>query len=194
MEQAQALLSVPTSPKDLFRIAGKKCNVFTYPEISKFKSYRDLFKRGNSDFTEDDDGFPFDNTFCIILYLTTERSGHWTCICNRRNSLNFLDSYGEVIDNQLKHVNNEILGQHKKYLIFLLSKIRKPIYYNDLKLQKLSQNIATCGRYCALYLKFDTMGVDDFMAMLKKKAEEYGISTDLLVCIMSINTSPGLGT
>ncbi len=186
MEEAKKLLSQSTTPFDLFKIARKICNVFTYPEISKFTKYTQLFKRGNSIFTKEKSEYPFDNNFCIILYLSGEKSGHWTCVCNNKYGINFLDSYGDVIDDQLYYVNNQINGQNKKYLLTLLSKANKPIYYNDLQLQKMNENIATCGRYCALYLRYDGMKIEDFIDMIKKTSKEYGISPDLLVCILSI--------
>lgn len=186
MEEAIKLLEIPTTPFDLFKIAGKKCNVLTYPEISKFKSYKQLFKRGNSEFTNFDDGYSFDNKFCIILYMTGDRCGHWTCLCDNKTGINFLDSYGDVIDDQLQYVNINILGQHKKHLLKLLSRAKKPIYYNDLQLQRFSNNIATCGRYCALYLRYNNMPVDDFIKMLLDKANEYKISPDTLVCLLSL--------
>ena len=185
MEQALDLLNKPTTPYELFAIADKKCNIFTYPEITRFKSYKDLFKYGNSPIPMIDDGLPFDDRFCIILYLTGEKTGHWTCLANNRYGINFLDSYGDVIDDQLKHVDQNIIGQNKKYLIDLLAKSKKTIYYNDLQLQRLNENIATCGRYCALYFKYNYMNVDDFIKKLLIKAKEYNISPDLTVCILT---------
>lgn len=186
MDKAIELLSIPTTPYDLFKIAGKKCNVFTYPEITKFKNYRELFKKGNSNFTSNDDGYIFDDSFCIILYLTGERNGHWTCVSRNKNGINFLDSYGDVIDDQLQHVDMNIIGQNKKHLIKLLQKSNKPVYYNDMQIQKYSDNIATCGRYCALYLKYNYMLVDDFVKKLIDKAKENNISVDTLVCLLSL--------
>lgn len=186
MDKAKELLNVPTTPYDLFRIAGKKCNVFTYPEISKFKFYTQLFKKGNSEYANQDDGLIFDDSFCIILYLTGERCGHWTCISRNRNGINFLDSYGDVIDDQLKHVDSSIFGQNKKHLVKLMQRANKPIYYNDLQIQRFSSNIATCGRYCALYLKYDHMLIDDFVKTLLSKAKEYSVSPDMLVCLLSL--------
>jgi len=186
MEEAKELLDKPTAPPDLFKIAGKKCNVFTYPEIARFRKYSQLFKKKNSPFSTMDDGYAFDDNSCIILYLTGDRTGHWTCVTKNKYGINFLDSYGDVIDDQLKYVDSSIIGQNKKYLLELLAKAKKPIYYNDLKLQKLNTNIATCGRYCALYLKYNYMSVDDFMNTLLKKAREYDVSPDLLVCMLSV--------
>jgi len=175
------LLNKPTSPYDLFNIAEKSCNVFTYPEITKFKKYKDLFKKGNSEYPLQVP-YPFDDRFCIILYLTGDRCGHWTCVSYNKSGINFLDSYGDVVDDQLKHVDMNIIGQHKKHLINILAASGLPIRYNDMRLQKLSNNIATCGRYCALYLKYNYMTVEDFVNVLRKKSIEYKMTPDELVC------------
>ncbi len=189
MEKIKELLNKPTTPYDMFKIAGKRCNVFTYPEISKFKKYTQLFAKGNSPIPLNDqlNKYPFDDRFCIILYLTGERVGHWTCISYNKKGINFLDSYGDVIDDQLKFVDSDIIGQNKKYLLNILAKSKIPLYYNDLRLQKYNTNIATCGRYCALYLKFNHMKIDDFMKMLAKESKKYKMTPDELVCALSLS-------
>lgn len=189
MEKIKELLDVPTTPYDMFEIAGKKCNVFTYPEITKFKKYKQLFRRGNSEIPFLNDKFkdyPFDDRFCIILYLTGDRVGHWTCVSYNKTGINFLDSYGDVIDDQLQFVDSSITGQNKKYLLNILAKADIPLYYNDIELQKLNKNIATCGRYCALYLKFNHMNIDDFIKILLENSIKYEMTPDELVCALSI--------
>jgi hypothetical protein len=184
----EELLKTPTTPYDIFEIAGKKCNVFTYPEIVKFTKYKQLFRKGNSDIPIINDKFkdyPFDDKFCIILYLTGERVGHWTCLSLNQDGINFLDSYGDVIDDQLQFVDSSIIGQNKKYLIKILAKSKLPLYYNDIQLQKYSNDIATCGKYCALYLKFNYMLIDDFMKVLIKNSKRLKMTPDELVCLLS---------
>lgn len=187
MDEVRKLLNKSTSPEDIFRIAGKKCNVYTYPEITKFRSIDELFKKGRSEIVNNSKSkLPFDCSCCIILYMSGPNYGHWTILTKNDYGINFLDSYGDVIDGQLIHVDQTIPGQNKKHLLKLLTRCKHKIYYNDLKLQKMSQNIATCGRYCALYLKYDYMNVDDFVKLIKNKSEEYGLTPDEIVCVLSL--------
>lgn len=186
MQDIDRILSLSTTPIDLYKIGGKRCNVFTYPEISKFTSISQLFKKGNSELEKNCSLLlPFTNKCCIILYLNGPRSGHWTMLNKRKNAIDFLDSYGDVIDDQLQYVNKNIIGQNKKKLIGLLKKYHGDVWYNDIKLQKLSSNISTCGRYCGLYLKYNYMNVDKFCNMLVKCSDNFGITTDQLVCILT---------
>jgi hypothetical protein len=187
MEEIRKLLNKSTTPEDIYRISNKRCNIYTYPELVKFKNIDDMFKRGKSDVEQlcrlD---LPFDNKCCVILYMTGPNYGHWTALSKNKYGINFLDSYGDIIDDQLIHVDKNIKGQDKKMLIKLLLRCKHDIYYNDIKLQELNTNIATCGRYCALYLKYNNMNIDDFVKIIKNKAEEYNMTPDEIVCALSL--------
>lgn len=186
MDKVRTLLNVSTTPSDIYRIAGKICNIFTYPEIKKYKNINNLFKKGNSPIANDCNlKLPFDSKCCIILYMSGPNYGHWTCLTKNEFGINFMDSYGGVIDDQLEHVDQNIPGQDKKYLIKLLSKYKGDVYYNDIQMQTMNQNIATCGRYCALYLKYDYMKVDDFVKKIKELAAKNKLTCDQIVCILS---------
>lgn len=182
----QRLLAESTTPLDIFKIAGKICNLFTYPEIRKFKNINQLFKKGNSSVAElCPINLPFDKKCCVILYLAGENFGHWCALTKRGNDINFLDSYGEVIDDQLESVNNNIPGQDKKYLVKLLNKFRGDVYFNDIQMQKMTQNIATCGRYAGLFLKYDYLPVDKFVDTLMKLAKKNNMTCDELVVVVT---------
>lgn len=187
MDKVEELLKKPTTPDEIYTIAGKKCNIYTYPELSRFSSIDDLFKKGRSDVEKLSKlNLPFDNKCCIILYMTGPNYGHWTALCKNKHGINFLDSYGDLIDDQLLHVDKNIKGQDKKQLIKLLLRSKYNIYYNDVKMQKLNKNIATCGRYCALYLKYDYMNIDDFTKKIKKMAKDNNLTPDEIVCLLSL--------
>ena len=98
------IMSTPTSPKELFNIAGKRCNVFEYPEIKEFKKIDDLFAAGNSEIESQSDlPLPFDKKSAIILYKSSPDFGHWTILKKVDGGYHFLDSYGDIIDSQLGH-------------------------------------------------------------------------------------------
>lgn len=187
MDKINQIINKSTTPEDIYRIAGKICNIFTYPELSRFRKIDSLFKRGNSDVAKMCNlDLPYDDKCCVILYMTGPNYGHWTALCKNKTGINFLDSYGDIIDDQLLKIDKKIKGQDKKLLIKLLLKCKYTIFYNDIKLQKLNTNIATCGRYCALYLKYDYLNVDEFTNLLISKAKQYKLTPDQLVCLLSI--------
>lgn len=213
-------IAEPTSTGDLFKIAGKRCNVYCYGDLKNFDDIEDIFTNGGArkyEIVEEysdsdsessyeeieetveetieevfDDEYPFDDNAAIILYKSEPKFGHWTMVAKNDGDYNYLDSYGQPIDNPLSYVPNyvnEELGQDKKYLARLLLKAMdkgSDVYYNNAKLQKLDPNVATCGRYCALYLKYSYMNVDDFAKMIKKISKDLDISNDEVVTYLSM--------
>lgn len=185
------IMETPTSPKDLFHIAGKRCNVFEYPEIKSFEDIDDLFKMGNSHIEEsyDGDDLPFDKKCAIILYKSSPDFGHWTILKKVGGGYHFLDSYGDIIDSELEHSDksfNKLIGQDRNYLSKLLLDSGKDVYYNHNPLQKLDDKIATCGLYCALFLKHNDMSVDDFAKMIKKLSKKHDIPNDVTIALLTL--------
>lgn len=184
------IMETPTTPFDLFRIAKKRCNVYEYPEISNFSNIDELFELGNSDvesMCEDD--LPFDNKCAIILYKSSPDFGHWTIIKKLKGGYHFLDSYGEMIDDELEHSDkdfNKIIGQDRKYLSKLLADSDKDVYYNHNPLQKLDEKISTCGQYCAMFLKYNDLSVDDFADLIKTLSERHNLPNDVVIALLTM--------
>jgi hypothetical protein len=103
-----------------------------------------------------------------------------------KKSYQFLDSYGGLVDESLEHSDQSMLGQDKNYLAKLLLDSGKDVYYNHNVLQKNSDKIATCGHYCAMYLKYSDLEVDDFAELIKNLAERHDLSNDVVIAILTI--------
>ena len=195
ISEIRKILNVSTTPIDIYRIAEKTCNIFTYPEIVRFKKIEQLFKKGNSELEISSRSIvhlPFDSKCCVILYMTGDHCGHWTILIKNKYGINFLDSYGDVVDSQFKYIDNDIPGQGNKHLIKLLLKYKGDVYYNEVRMQSLSDNVSTCGRYCALFLRYDYMLVDEFVKSIKNAARKNKITCDEVVCALSINPNINL--
>lgn len=183
----------PLSTEEIFQIAGKKCNVFRYSDLKNIEHIDELFEY-NSEQTLDLD-LPFDCNSCVIIYLTKDYFGHW-CILNRIGKKNmiysFLDSYGEMLDDQLVHINpkyRKLSGQNSRFLSKILHKAANngdQVRYNDVQLQVLSDKISTCGRYVALFLKYNKLTVEEFVKTLEKAVKKYKIPIDTLVTLLTI--------
>lgn len=180
-QDLRALISLPTSPLDLYEISGKKYNVFQYKDILKFDDIDDLFEE---DEKIKDIPYDFDENNVILLYNSAPNFGHWCCLNRNKYGYNFLDSYGGTVDKSLDY--NEKEFKYKKHLAKLLSEASGDVYYNHLPLQKLSNNIATCGRYCAVYLRYDDLNIDDFAKNIKKLAKNLKLTCDELIVYLSI--------
>lgn len=97
----------------------------------------------------------------IILYQNPSSNiGHWCCIFENGEGVNFFDPYGEFIDNMCKYSDTT------PYLCKLLLKYPSHIEYNQYKLQ--GANSSTCGKWCAIRLLYNNLGVDEFYKCFKR--------------------------
>lgn len=192
MDRLDFEVSKPLGIEDIFNIAKKSCNVLPYSQIHTIDNIDYLFDY--NPMLTPPSNHPYDPNSCLILYLTATNYGHW-CVLNRlKNTYQFLDSYGEIFDDQLQHVNETFRkssDQNERYLTELFhdkvnKKSRTEFHYNDKQLQNLSDEIATCGRYAALFLKFNDMTVEDFVDTINNLSEIHNIDPDHLVTLLSI--------
>ena len=123
---------------ELEKITG--ANVILYKDLSRIKDILSLCP-------------------LIILYDVCPSYGHWTCVFENDEGLNFFDSLGYIPDDELQVMG---AGKYKPLLLRLLYKTKKNIIYNHKKLQKSKPNINTCGRYCIARLLLSHMYADNF--------------------------------
>ncbi len=155
------------SDQDVLSLIGGKAKMVTYPEINHFQTLDDLF--GNDD-------------KIIILYVNTVKgndvSGHWTLLTRRRvgrkTIYEFMDSYGLMPDDQLKHYSKQWRrqsGQDRKILTELLYQCSlQPnceVHYNELPMQRDNPNINTCGRWIAIRGHFYKIPLKQFQTIFK---------------------------
>jgi hypothetical protein len=92
--------------------------------------------------------------FCMILYEINPHHGHWVCVLGKNKghrNLEFFDSYGMKTDDELKHATYSNLMVHGvKLLHDLFENTDSIIEYNGKRLQRMSKNINTCGKWCLL--------------------------------------------
>lgn len=193
----------PLGTDEIFKIAGKSCNVFPYADLKYVSDINELFEYDPFHVLESE--YPHDENSCIIIFLTKDYFGHW-CILNRiltqflskgeiksKYIYSFLDSYGEMIDDQLNHIDKKyrkLSGQTSNFLSDILYNAVKnnddQVRFNDIKMQVLSNKISTCGRYAALFLKHNDLTVEEFVETLEKAVEKYKYPVDVLVTMLTI--------
>jgi len=144
-----------------------KNNVIKYSDLANYKSIEELL--------------PNDRSYKIILIEQNYNSGHWTCLLRYGNTIEWFDSYGLPVDGELKFINSvkrRLLGEGRKTLTELLSKVKdKNIVYNKVKLQKLCNKSATCGRWVILrilMMKNFFYNLKEFQDFIKKYKKEIG--------------------
>jgi hypothetical protein len=125
------------SSKDIKDFLDNKIRVIVYRELSKFQNIDQLLD-------------PYDG--CVILYETEHGYGHWTLLMRTRWGIEFFDSYGVRIDDQISAIREnyrDIKGQLVPHLtMMILNSGYDHIISNKHPLQKKSMNIQTCGRWC----------------------------------------------
>lgn len=179
-------ISKPLSAIEVFEKAGKTCKLVSYEELLNSETINKLFQKANDQFYNlMPNNLPYDPNAVLILYKSEPLFGHWVLLTKNENGYHYLDSYGEPIDNPLDYVPKKF--KHKKWLAKLLLDSGENVFYNHNKLQKLSDNISTCGRYCSIFLKYSNMNVDDLSNMIIKAAKKNNISCDKVVTLLTEN-------
>ena len=146
-------------------------NLMKYSELADVQSLEEIL--------------PQDKSFKIILIEDHYNIGHFVCILRYGNTFEQFDSYGKKIDDELAFISNiqkKLLGQDKKYLTHLFAKLPKGIkkVINKKRLQNLSNNSATCGRWCILRISmmkdfdFDLKTFQEFITRWKSKLKLSG--------------------
>jgi hypothetical protein len=154
------------SSNDIINLIGYPINVITYNELTEYKNINDILI----------------NDICLILYpsIISENIGHWTILTKSKKKITFFDPYGTKPDYQKESPITDF------YLTKLLINLPNNIHYNECKLQKLSKNINTCGRWCALWgVNKDKMDVETFCYLIKNISKKWGIDTDSLAVFLT---------
>lgn len=155
------------SDDDIRKLLGNNIKIMTYPQLGRLKSPEEMF---------DDMGR------CILLFPNVSPTmGHWTCLINRPNKIEFFDPYGDAPDTDQKDGMTkgrlEQLDIDRPYLTKLLRASGKAVYYNNYPFQKESANVATCGRHCAVRLLYAPFTIDKY----KKIIDKSGLTPDNFV-------------
>lgn len=158
--------------EEIKQLAGSNTRVILYPELNNCDTIEQLF--GNDD-------------KLIILYITDEEQdsivGHWVLLTkqnrNGRNIVEFSDSYGMQPDDEIKfnsREKQERFDQKDRSLTRLLYEFslgkKNEVHYNEMKLQKLSKGVNSCGRWVALRAKFYKIPLRHYQKIWKDLKQE----------------------
>lgn len=165
-------LSKSLSGLDILQNLNFRPNLITYSDIHTFDNLDQLLGKNKS---------------CVLLYLTKKNYGHWCCVYeNDKGHIIFFDSYGFIPDDQLNFIPKQLrkeLNQEHRILTQMLYDSKKPIEYNDYKLQAEKPNIATCGRWVSVRLQYKNIPVDEFANLFLDV--KHKMSPDVVVCFLT---------
>lgn len=153
-----AIKEYPLSDSDLRTLLGNNIKILTYPQLKSMSSYEEMF---------DDMGRS------ILLFPNASPTmGHWTCLINRPNKIEFFDPYGDAPDTEqkegLSQTRLEQLDIDRPYLTKLLRQSGKPVYYNNHAFQTSKGSVATCGKHCAIRLFYAPFTIDKYKKVIDK--------------------------
>lgn len=167
------ITTTPLSGNDMMKALNYKCNLLTYTELTKYNNIFDAMG---------------EYKVLILLYLSKKNYGHWTTVFERDNgNIEFFDSYGYLMDDELKLIKNlnfkTLSSQNKPYLTYLLYKSKRSIEYNNYQFQEKNKRIATCGRHVLIRLKFKYLTIDEYINYIK----DININPDIIVSFLTYN-------
>ena len=171
MEGLGEIKSYPLSDDDIRKILGRDIKILTYADLAKLKDIRQAFDSKGR---------------CILLYLTmSDTSGHWVCMLNRGNSIEYFDPYGDAPNHALKTISAEErqeYGEERPYLTDLMKASGMPIYYNTYPFQKDKTDVNTCGRHSVMRCLYAPYSLDKYKSIM----DGSGMTPDNFVSALTV--------
>ena len=147
-----------------------KCNLVAYSNLHLIKSIDELLGKHRK---------------CVLLYQTSKNYGHYVAVWEHNDTIFFSDSYGGIVDSQLKYVPHDMkdeLNSNHNYLIRLMYNSGKKVEFNQYELQSRDPEVASCGRWSINRLRFPEISIDEYHDIFKD-ASKY-INKDELICLL----------
>lgn len=167
VEATKEVINYALSDADINRIlAPHPTKIFTYPDLENMNSIDECFDSERR---------------CMMLYpVSAENHGHWVCMIQRPNEIEFFDPYGKAPDSELKWLGSakrRELNIETPTLTRLMKESGYKVIYNSYDFQKDKEDVNTCGRHCAVRLMYKKMRLDQY----KKMVLSCGLSPDEFV-------------
>lgn len=135
----------PLSNNDILELCDNKTKVIRYSELDNYNNIDELLD-------------PYNNF--VILYETSENYGHWCCVLRYGDILEFFDPYGYGVDEQLKFSENKY-----PLLSNLMLNSNYKLIENKTRLQKLYNNVASCGRHVAIRIILGHLDIYSYLSL-----------------------------
>lgn len=149
-------MDISLSNDDILELIDGKANVLRYSELENYDDINDAMG---------------DNNALLLLYQTTDKNyGHWTCIFRENNKLNFFDPLGIIPDDEIDWIpknKRKVKYNNNRHLTKLLYNSGYDVVYNEIPLQKESDDINTCGRHCAVRLIFREVPQNNYIKFME---------------------------
>jgi len=130
---------------------NKRCAFSSYDTLNSDMDLNELFKGYDS---------------LILLYnIQGQNAGHWCALLYKnKNIVEFFDPYASPLDYNLKYSSNKF----PVITDILLKNGIKNVIFNNMQVQRMDNNVSTCGRWCALRVFFKNLSLEQFQNALVK--------------------------
>ena len=160
------------SDDDIRGLLGGNIEITPYSKIKDVQNINELFdSRGRA----------------IIFYpQQSENVGHWTCMIKDGRQIEFFDPYGEPPDAQKDGLSKNQLEKMRMDhpdLTRLLEESGCHVIFNKVQLQKLANDVQTCGRHCVCRLLYYRLPIGKYRQMIQKS----GMTPDEFVVAKTYN-------
>ena len=155
---------------DIMNICDNKVKIISYEDLHGYNTIDELLE-------------PYGAV--IILYQATKQIGHWVAVIkhertrsSQNRTIEVFGSYGLKIDEQLQFSTYNMQlhgGTAEPHLTNLIDASGYKKIYNHTQLQSYNNQIATCGRYASLRVRFRDMPMDSFVKLFTGAS---GLSND----------------
>lgn len=170
-------MQISLSDSDIHDILKKnnvQASIITYTQLAKMDTLKDILG-------------PHQAT--VICYLTKKNYGHWCCLFQNQEGVQFFDPYGLKPDEELDWDINEYFrkeaGEDYPHLTYLLYKSNLPIHYNQYDFQKQKKGVATCGRHTIVRLVFRVLSAEQYDELISELCKSYKLDPDQLVTLLT---------
>ena len=140
--------SQPISMEDVSRMLGPHAQataVIQYDDLAHFQSAEQMFKMSPN--------------IIVLLQIETPgapKVGHWIALLNQGTHYEHFDSYGISMDKELA------ITHEKPFMTRLMQHPDKPLVQSTKRLQRMREEMNTCGRWCVARVKMRDMPLLEF--------------------------------
>jgi hypothetical protein len=166
-------IDYPLSDDDIRKFFKNQINIMRYSELQNYDNIFDVLGKYER---------------CILLF-EAEKMNHWVLLMiirkpNKKPYILFHDSYGIVPNNEFNYIPKsfqKMTKQDRNVLLHLLIDCPLETHYNQYRLQKISKDIATCGKHCCVRGLFNKIDEDEFNRLIRDECKLTKLSTDEII-------------
>lgn len=127
------------------RKLGGKIKIISYPDLERYRTIDDLFQNYKY--------------ICLLYTSDPSKTGHWVLLIrHKEDEVEIFDSYGYRPDNLLKFFKKNGKEMYPLLSDLLYRSGIEKVHHMTIRLQRLRNDIGTCGRYVIVRVFYDLVG------------------------------------